>query len=100
MQENQKSGSALLKKVKKEAAETVRRVESGLYQKVYDHRRAEINKFYSDISEIVAKNAALNLLKQQREEDMVKYQKAKKFLEKTEEEIRPESSTSSTKKVS
>lgn len=100
MQE-QRNGATLLKRVKRQAAETVERVESGLYQKVYDYRKEEIKKFYPDSNEIIAKNAALNLLEQQKEEDMMKYQKAKKFLERIEEEIEPiRKGETSTKKAS
>jgi len=72
----------LLKRLKKEARETIDRVESGLYEKVYNYRREEIIKLYPDENEDVAKNAALKILEQMREEDMDKYDKAKEFLER------------------
>lgn len=82
----------LLKKLKREASETIERVESGLYDKVYNYRKSEIEKFYSDESEEVAKNAAIRILEQNKEEDMLIYQKAKSFLQrhqKPEEKIKP-----------
>lgn len=75
----------LLKKLKREASETIERVESGLYNKVYDYRKNEIEKFYSDESEEVARNAALRILEQNKEEDMLKYEKAKLFLQRLQE---------------
>jgi len=70
----------LLKKVKREAPETIERVENGLYEKVYSYRKQEIEKFYADENETIAKNAALRLLEEIKEEDMAKYAKAKNFI--------------------
>ena len=70
----------LLKKVKREALETIERVENGLYEKVYSYRKQEIEKFYADENETIAKNAALRLLEEIKEEDMAKYAKAKNFI--------------------
>jgi carbamate kinase len=92
MQENQLkiNGEKMLKKIKKEAMETIQRVEGGLYDKVYNHRKKEIENFYSEENDEVAKNTALGLLEQIKEEDMAKYKKAKKFLERllSEEELK------------
>lgn len=75
----------LLKRLKKEAGETIERVESGLYEEVYNYRRKEIIKFYPDENEDVARNAALKILEQMKEEDMAKYNKAKEFLKRLKE---------------
>lgn len=70
----------LLKRMKRRATEVIERVESGLYDEVYNYRKREIENLYSDENEIVARKAALRMLEQMKVEDMATYQKAKEFL--------------------
>lgn len=74
----------LLKKLKREAAKIIREVESGLYDRMYDFHKKEIEDFYDD-SDKVARDQMLILLEQDKQTIMEKYKNAKLLLERIPE---------------